>query len=210
MPTRLAVVALAALLACSKPEPGPSASPSPSPSPSPYAGEETRSIKSLSPSDIEELEQGRGWGFARVAELNGVPGPLHVLELADRLVLTGEQRDAAGAIYESMKARAIPAGRRFIAAERRLSDAFAARAVTGESLEALIAESARERAALRVIHLRAHLQTDPLLTREQRARYRELRGYGAGDPCLDVPAGHDPAMWKRHHGCDDPAGPAPH
>jgi len=42
-----------------------------------YAGEENRAIKSLSESDIEELLSGSGWGLAKAAELNGVPGPAH-------------------------------------------------------------------------------------------------------------------------------------
>jgi len=40
-----------------------------------YSGDEDRAIKSLSADDIEELRRGGGWGFARAAELNGVPGP---------------------------------------------------------------------------------------------------------------------------------------
>jgi hypothetical protein len=48
---------------------------------SPYAGQETRRIKSLSEQDIDELRQGRGWGLAKAAELNGLPGPAHLLEM---------------------------------------------------------------------------------------------------------------------------------
>jgi hypothetical protein len=28
-----------------------------------------------------------------------------------------------------------------------------------------------------------------------------MRGYGEGDPWKNVPAGHDPEMWKKHNGC---------
>lgn len=58
---------------------------------SPYAGEELRSIKSMSPQKIESLLSGRGMGFAKLAELNHYPGPKHVLELADDLDLTPSQ-----------------------------------------------------------------------------------------------------------------------
>ncbi|MEL7048062.1 MAG: hypothetical protein AAFO75_03720, partial [Pseudomonadota bacterium] len=61
-------------------------------SPSIYAGEETRRIKSLSDEDLEEIARGGGWGLARAAELNSVPGPTHLLELADDIGLTGQQR----------------------------------------------------------------------------------------------------------------------
>ncbi len=46
-----------------------------------YAGEENREIKSLSADDIDELRNGGGWGLAKAAELNGVPGPAHLLEM---------------------------------------------------------------------------------------------------------------------------------
>lgn len=49
---------------------------------SPYSGFEAREIKSLSEQDIEELRRGGGWGLALPAELNGRPGPAHLLELS--------------------------------------------------------------------------------------------------------------------------------
>jgi hypothetical protein len=55
---------------------------------SPYAGEQARDIKALSDQDIKELQSGHGKGLAKAAELNGYPGPAHVLELADELKLT--------------------------------------------------------------------------------------------------------------------------
>ena len=56
-----------------------------------YAGEEKREIKSLSATDIEELQNGKGWGLAKAAELNGVPGPVHLLEMKEELELSAEQ-----------------------------------------------------------------------------------------------------------------------
>lgn len=49
---------------------------------SPYAGQESREIKALSPDEIAALRKGDGMGFAKAAELNGYPGPRHVLDLA--------------------------------------------------------------------------------------------------------------------------------
>jgi hypothetical protein len=54
----------------------------------PYAGLEARSIKALSQQQIDDLKAGRGMGLALAAELNGYPGPMHVLELADALHLS--------------------------------------------------------------------------------------------------------------------------
>jgi hypothetical protein len=55
---------------------------------SPYAGMQTRSIKALSTQQIDDLRTGRGMGLALAAELNGYPGPAHVLELSERLALS--------------------------------------------------------------------------------------------------------------------------
>ena len=67
---------------------------------SPYAGQQARGIKALSEQDVAGYESGAGMGFAKPAELNGYPGPMHVLELADRLALTNEQRAATHALLD--------------------------------------------------------------------------------------------------------------
>ncbi len=72
-------------------------------SPAPYAGLEARPIKALSGEQIADLKAGRGMGLALPAELNGYPGPLHVLELADALALTADQRARTQALYDKMK-----------------------------------------------------------------------------------------------------------
>jgi len=54
----------------------------------PYAGMQTRPIKALSEQQVADLGAGRGTGLALAAELNGYPGPSHVLELADKLDLS--------------------------------------------------------------------------------------------------------------------------
>ncbi|TCO72453.1 hypothetical protein [Rhodovulum euryhalinum] len=69
-------------------------------------------------------------------------------------------------------------------------------------VRALIDAAARARAELRFVHLARHLDTPPLLTDDQIARYNALRGYGAAAPCAAVPRGHDPAMWRRHNTCE--------
>ena len=167
---------------------------------SPYAGFESREIKSLSAQDIEELRRGGGWGLALPAELNGRPGPAHLVELHEELDLSTEQVEAISKIYEEMRVAAIAAGERFIAAEAALSKAFAASDLTEEALRDLLSETAEARAALRYIHLSRHLSTPGLLSEAQIQRYNVLRGY-SNDPCANVPEGHDPDMWRRHNGC---------
>lgn len=163
---------------------------------------ETREIKSLSDQDIADLRRGAGWGLALAAELNGVPGPAHLLELKNEIALSADQVSAIEAIFAAMQAEAQTAGERFIAAEAAIEEAFRESDLTPDSLRALIDTAEAARAELRYIHLSRHLETQPLLTAEQIARYKNLRGYGATDPCDAVPAGHDPAMWRRHNGCD--------
>lgn len=167
---------------------------------SPYAGQEQRAIKSLSNEDMEELRRGGGWGLALAAELNGVPGPAHLLELKDEIPLRADQVAAIEVLYTEMKAEAIPAGERLIAGEAALEEAFATRNIDAERLRALIGEIEASRAELRFIHLSRHLSTSTLLDAAQIARYDDLRGY-SGNPCAHVPDGHDAEMWRRHNNC---------
>jgi len=168
---------------------------------SPYAGMETREIKSLSETDIEELRRGGGWGRALSAELNGVPGPAHLLELGDEIGLSGEQVTAIEAIFEEMQAEARRLGEQLIGAEMAIEDAFRNDDLDEDTLRELIENAETVRAELRFVHLSRHLSTPPLLTEEQIATYNRLRGYGS-DPCAQVPEGHDPQMWRRHNNCD--------
>ena len=167
----------------------------------PYKGFDARGIASLSESDVAALEKGAGWGLALSAELNGYPGPLHVLELADALELTGDQRARITAIYEGMQTEAITKGALLIEAERALDAGFAEGALEPDALRALIDRASDARADLRFVHLSRHLMTEALLDAEQTRRYAVLRGY-SDDPCASVPDGHDPTMWRRHNGCD--------
>lgn len=169
--------------------------------PSLYAGQETRLIKSLSEDDVEEIARGGGWGLARAAELNGVPGPTHLLELADEIGLTEQQRADIEVVRAQMLSDAITAGERFVAAEQSLDAAFQQGAPDADMLERLVAEAGQARSALRLVHLNAHLLTLPLLTDAQVSRYSVLRGY-SDDPCASVPDGHNPDMWRSHNGCN--------
>jgi hypothetical protein len=70
---------------------------------SPYAGMENRGPKALSEQQIEDLRGGRGMGMALAAELNGYPGPVHVIELARALDLSEAQRGRTQALFEVMR-----------------------------------------------------------------------------------------------------------
>ena len=170
---------------------------------SPYAGEEVRTIKSLSPEDVAELRRGGGWGQAKAAELNGMPGPAHLLQLQDEIGLDPGQVAVIQDLFATMEAGAIAEGERLIALEQELDEQFRQRTITDQSLRDLLAEITATRGQLRYIHLAAHLATPGILTQAQIDRYNELRGYRHAG-CAAAPAGHDPAMWRRHNGCAEP------
>ena len=144
---------------------------------SPYAGMQGRAVKALSEQQVADLSQGRGMGMALPAELNGYPGPSHVLELADKLELRPDQISAVRSLFESMKSESILLGARLIEEETELDLQFATRAITPASLRAVTAAAARTQGELRETHLKYHLSTAALLNQEQMRRYASLRGY---------------------------------
>ncbi len=159
---------------------------------SPYAGEELRSIKSLTSQEVESLRSGGGMGFAKLAELNHYPGPKHVLELADDLDLTPSQVSETEALFEEMRTGAIVLGEELLAAEMALDQEFSRGTISAESLESALLSIGRIRAQLRYVHLEAHLHQRRLLTTEQIAKYDKMRGYrGVAHDHLEHPKSHN-------------------
>ncbi|MDQ9169724.1 Spy/CpxP family protein refolding chaperone [Oxalobacteraceae bacterium R-40] len=156
-----------------------------------YAGQEARELKALLPEDVQSYLAGKGMGMAKAAELNGYPGPAHVLSLAEALVLTPEQKERTTALFKAMETRAIALGQTLIEKEKQLDMAFAEKSVDRSSLERMLQQIAATQAQLRLAHLDAHLQQVRILSLEQIARYNDLRGYGK--PTSPTPhAGHAP------------------
>jgi hypothetical protein len=143
----------------------------------PYAGLQQRPVKALSDQQLADLRAGRGMGLALAGELNGYPGPLHVIELADQLALNTEQRAQVQRLFAEMKAEAISVGETLIEQERQLDREFAEQRISPASLKALTSQIGETQATLRAVHLKYHLTTAELLTTHQRHRYAELRGY---------------------------------
>ena len=156
----------------------------------PYAGQQVRSIKALSDDDLAALRKGEGMGMAKAAELNGYPGPKHVLQLAAQLGLTDAQRRDVQAIFDRMSTAAKPLGAELIERERALDQLFAKADISPDPLATTTAAIGELQGRLRAVHLAAHLETRALLSPDQIARYQQLRGYGDSL----APAEH------RHHG----------
>jgi hypothetical protein len=146
---------------------------------SPYAGLEDRRIKALSEEQLEDYLSGAGMGLALAAELNGLPGPKHVLELADSLELSADQRARTVALFRAMQAEAIELGQAIVAAEARLDEWFRNGGGSTADLAALTTEIGMLQGSLRYAHLSAHLTMQGILTNTQVDRYRRLRGYAA-------------------------------
>jgi Spy/CpxP family protein refolding chaperone len=148
------------------------------PHPSPYADQATSDIKALTAEEQASLLDGKGAGFAKAAELNGYPGPLHVLELAEPLELDAEQLTKTRALFDRMRADARTQGAALVDAERELDRLYATRHATVEAVNAQLARIEALRTRLRGVHLNAHLEQAAILDAHQIARYAQLRGYG--------------------------------
>ena len=156
-----------------------------------YVGQQSRAIKALSAEDIAALRNGDGMGLAKAAELNGYPGPRHVLALVRELKLTEAQAAQVTAVRDRMSAAARPLGDELIDRERGLDRLFAEREITPERLTAAAAAIGDLQGRLRVVHLAAHLETRAVLSAEQIAHYDKLRGYtDSGAPNRDHSTGH--------------------
>ena len=136
------------------------------------------------------VADGRGFGLAFAADQNGYPGPLHVLELKDRLQLTAEQETRMRALFETMLGEARPRAARLAAAEAQLKRLFAEGTADDAAVRAAVADTEAARAELRLAHLHAHLRARDVLTESQRQTYHHLR-WGTPHGAPGDPAQHD-------------------
>lgn len=158
-------------------QPPAAATPAHAGSHSPYAGMQQRAIKALSEQQVADLKAGRGMALALPAELNGYPGPLHTLELADALKLTPQQKSQTQKLFEDMKQQSVAAGAELLSAEESLDSLFKNKTVTVANMGPAIKRAAEAQAKLRETHLKYHLSMLDVLSAEQVAVYNKVRGY---------------------------------
>ncbi len=140
------------------------------------AGAEGHQMAQACATEFEKVVgEGRGFGLAFAADQNGYPGPMHVLELRDRLKLTADQEAKARDLMHAMFAESRPKSARLLEAEARLRRLFAERAADEAAVRAAVAEVERARSEVRLVHLLAHLKTRDLLSEDQRRLYHEAR-----------------------------------
>ena len=144
---------------------------------SPYAEQLNSPIRGLNAEEIDNLLEGKGAGYARMAELNSYPGPRHVLDLRSQLNLSATQIEEIQKVFNQMQSEAKSFGRTIVAKEQELSEAFATKKITDVRLQDKTNELARLYGKLRSVHLQAHLQITPLLSAEQIQKYNRIRGY---------------------------------
>lgn len=146
---------------------------------SPYRDQQASEIRGLSAKEIDDLREGRGMGLARAAELNGYPGPRHVLDAveAGQIHLAPEQLEAIRRLFDGMSAEAKRLGEAILREEKALEAAFRAETIDAADLRARVGRLAALQGELRAAHLRTHLETRALLTEHQLQRYNQLRGY---------------------------------
>ena len=130
----------------------------------------------------ENVRDGRGFGMAFVADQQGYPGPLHVLELKDRLRLSRDQEAKAQALLAVMFAESRPKSARLLNAEARLRQLFAAGRPDEAAVRTAVGEVETARADVRLVHLLFHVKMADALTDEQRRVYQEARWGGPSTP----------------------------
>jgi len=143
---------------------------------SPYA-ENRSEIAALTAPELEQLRAGDGMGLARAAELNSYPGPKHLLEMADHIGLTEEQKKAVESIRLEMLDEAVALGEQVIESERRLDRLFADGSIEEATMTRALQDIGLLKARLRGAHLRAHLRVTGLLDETQIEMYDRMRGY---------------------------------
>lgn len=167
--------------------------PDATPYPAPYAGQQGSSVRGLTEEEIATLRSGTGMGLARPGEINGYPGPRHVLDLADELGLSDDQRMAIRTLETRVLAETAHLGEQFLERYAALEQAFRDGSITMESLHERTAELGRVEGELRAAHLKYHLLTRPLLSEGQIAHYNRLRGYADDAEPRHGPGHHMPS-----------------
>ena len=136
-----------------------------------YSGQENRTIKSLSADDIVELRRRHGWGQAKAAELKGVSGPKHLLQMKNEIGLDETPYSAIDEVYQQLKSQAELQGERLIALEHHLGSGFRNRTITDAMLRTILNAFAETKSELRCVHLTAHLRMPEVLSEEQVRTY---------------------------------------
>lgn len=144
-----------------------------------YAGEQKRSIKALSDDTIDGYRMGRGMGMAKAAELNHYPGPMHILQLKEKLRLSPEQSATLEKTFDRMHNETVQLGNSLIEQEQMLDSVFSTAKADSINVKDLTSRIGELQGKIRFAHLNAHITAQKILTAEQIALYDRERGYAS-------------------------------
>jgi len=102
-----------------------------------------------------------------------------VLELATELSLLSDQKEKIQNLFKTMQREARALGEKVIAAEKDLDSLFKTKKVTAQGIKEATMLTAEMQGRLREVHLRFHLLTTELLSKEQIQLYDKFRGYSS-------------------------------
>ncbi len=174
IPTVLAAVLLAALPALAHEGHEHGGTPPVAPN---YAAPQPREIKALSTQEQRGWMEGENMGMARAAELNGYPGPMMVLEMAQTLKLTPEQAAATRELMTRHKAEVRKLGAELVDAERQLDVAFREHSADAVQVTRLTTQISQLHGRIRASHLQTYVAAAAVLTPEQMQRYMGMHGF---------------------------------
>jgi Spy/CpxP family protein refolding chaperone len=129
------------------------------------------------PADREALLNGEGMGLAAYAELNGYPGPKHVIDLKDQLGLTQDQLKKTEAVMKGVQISAKATGEEIVREEENLHKLFETGKVNERLLRSALDRIGKLRGELRFLHMQAHVKMKGILSPNQIQRYNELRAH---------------------------------
>jgi Spy/CpxP family protein refolding chaperone len=127
------------------------------------------------PPDSAGLRNGEGMGMAMYADMNGYPGPKHILDLKDKLGLTKDQQKKVEDAVKLVKISATTKGDEIIVAEQELFSLFKSGKVNEKTLRLKLENIGKLRGELRYIHLQAHVRMKQILSAGQIQQYYESR-----------------------------------
>lgn len=133
-------------------------------------------IRSLPGRDIVALAGGEGGGLAKIADLNGYPGPRHVLDMDAHLNLTTRQREQLRQVMSTMEADAKEVATRYLSALAQLEEDTRQGSLSGDQFLKRYRAVEALRTELGAVHLITHFKTKDLLTPAQVATYYKPQG----------------------------------
>ena len=116
-----------------------------------------------------------GHGAGHLAEMNGYPGPKHVLEFIEELDLSAEQVSQLRKLRTEVTVQSLELSDQIKDLRTKLKGVFAEKKATENGVRTIVSEISELQGRLDMVHLAAHLRAKGILSDEQTAKYYNLR-----------------------------------